>query len=203
VIGVLGPQPAVDLVDLVLEVVDQLDACADVGAPRLGDVELRKQPSTPNRSVTGQGRPKLISVEWIRHLSADLWRTRCMRKRANSRRSLTLGSGSQIAGTRSRWESVANTNESVLSVLQAGGANPLTFWASAISTSQPQASSVSWTIRAPGHRLDHGADGLSVNLVDPPGQRSQGVDVGWRDELIEMLTLLGEQADVDLSPTQV
>ena len=33
--------------------------------------------------------------------------------------------------------------------MQAKGARPLTLWASAISTSQPQASSVSWTSRAP------------------------------------------------------
>jgi 3-oxoacyl-[acyl-carrier-protein] synthase III len=37
------------------------------------------------------------------------------------------GSGSQIAGTRSRWLSVAKTRESILSVLQASGAKPLTF----------------------------------------------------------------------------
>jgi hypothetical protein len=42
-----------------------------------------------------------------------------------------------------------------------------------------------------------------VNLVDPPREPSQGLDVGWRDKLIEVLTALGEQADVDLSPTQV
>jgi hypothetical protein len=36
-----------------------------------------------------------------------------------------------------------------LSVLQASGASPLTFWASAISTSQPSSSSVSCTNRAP------------------------------------------------------
>src|SRR5215211_2093032 len=37
------------------------------------------RPSTPNRSVTGQGRPKLIRVEWIRCLSADLCFTRWRR----------------------------------------------------------------------------------------------------------------------------
>ena len=36
-----------------------------------------------------------------------------------------------------------------LSVLAARGARPLTFWASAISTSQPASSSLSWTKRAP------------------------------------------------------
>ena len=46
-------------------------------------------------------------------------------------------------------ESTASTIESIRSVLQASGARPLTFWASAISTDQPCCSSVSWTIRAP------------------------------------------------------
>jgi hypothetical protein len=46
------------------------------------------------------------------------------------------GSGSQIAGTRSRWLKTASTRESILSVLQASGARPFTFCASAISTSQ-------------------------------------------------------------------
>jgi hypothetical protein len=109
----------------------------------------RRRPSTPKRSVTGQGRPKLIRVEWIRHLSADLCLTRWRRKRASSRSSLTLGSGSQSAGTRSLCERTARTLESISSVLQARGASPLTFWASAISTDQPSCSRVSWTILAP------------------------------------------------------
>ena len=36
-----------------------------------------------------------------------------------------------------------------LSVLHASGAKPFTFWASAMSTSQPWSSKVSWTKRAP------------------------------------------------------
>jgi hypothetical protein len=99
--------------------------------------------------VTGQGLPKLISVEWTRFLSADLCLTRCNRKRASSRSSRTRGSGSQIAGTRSRWLNVASTCESILAVLQASGARPFTYWASAISTAQPACSSVSCTKRAP------------------------------------------------------
>jgi hypothetical protein len=35
--------------------------------------------------------------------------------------------GSQIAGTRSRWLKIARTFESILSVLQASGASPVTF----------------------------------------------------------------------------
>jgi hypothetical protein len=38
-----------------------------------------------------------------------------------------------------------------------------------------------------GHRLDHGADWLSVDLLDPTSEGSQRVDVGRDAELIEML----------------
>ena len=47
------------------------------------------------------------------------------------------GSGSQIAGTRSRCESTASTWASIRSVLQASGASPLTFWASATAPPSP------------------------------------------------------------------
>ena len=51
----------------------------------------------------------------------------------------------EIAGTRQRCESTASTRQSTRSVLHANGASPLTFCASAISTSQPSCSSVSCT----------------------------------------------------------
>jgi len=54
-----------------------------------------------------------------------------------------------------------------------------------------------------GHRLDHGADRLSVDLVDPLGERSQALDVRRDDELVEVLALLSEQADVEPSPTEI
>jgi hypothetical protein len=95
------------------------------------------------------GLPKVISVPWIRFFRLVRWRTRCSRKRASSRSRRTARSGSQIAGTRSCKESRASTRASILSVLPASGASPLTFCASAISTSQPCSSSVSCTNRAP------------------------------------------------------
>jgi hypothetical protein len=158
-------------------------------------------PSAPNRSVTGHGRPKLIRVEWIRHLSAVLCLTRCIRKRASSRSSRIRGSGSQIAGTRSRCERVARTIESILSVLQASRARPLTFCASAISTDQPCCSSVSWTMRAPV--IDSTTVQAGSDLVDPSRERSQRVDVGRDGELVEVLSLAGEQAAVNLLSTEV
>src|ERR687897_2333287 len=85
----------------------------------------------------------------MRFLSVVRCRTRCNRNRASSRSRRMLGSGSQIAATSSRWESPASTRASILSVLHANGASPLTFCASATSTSQPSSSSVSCTNRAP------------------------------------------------------
>jgi hypothetical protein len=107
------------------------------------------RPPGPNRSLVGHGRPNASSVACTRFLSATRWRTRCSRHRARSRSARTCGSGSQIAGTSSRRDSSARTQASIQSVLQASGAKPLTFWASAIWTSQPASSSWSWTNRAP------------------------------------------------------
>jgi hypothetical protein len=68
---------------------------------------------------------------------------------SSSRSRRTRGPGSQISGTRSRADNVANTLPSMRSVLHANGANPLTFVASAINTSQPCSSRRSCTNRAP------------------------------------------------------
>jgi hypothetical protein len=52
-----------------------------------------------------------------------------------------------------------------------------------------------------GHRLNHRADGLSVDLVDPPGERSQRADVRRDGQLVEVLASIGEQADLELATT--
>ena len=49
-----------------------------------------------------------------------------------------------------------------------------------------------------GHRLDHRADGLCVDLLDPAGEGPQRVGVGRDGELVEVLALVAEQADVEL-----
>jgi hypothetical protein len=136
-------------------------------------------------------------------LSAERCLTRCRRKRASSRSSLTRGSGSQIAGTGSRWLSVAKTSESILSVLQARGASPLTFCASAISTDHP--AGLERVVDEPrsGHRLDHGADRFGVDLLDPASEGLQRVDVGWDGELVKVLSVIGEQADIEFLATEV
>jgi hypothetical protein len=42
-----------------------------------------------------------------------------------------------------------------------------------------------------------------MDLLDAPGERSQRVDVGRDGELIEVLSPIREQADVELSPTEI
>src|SRR5215218_5482814 len=137
--------------DLQLEVIDQLQAASTLRRHGSGIASRssNSRPARPNRSDTGHGWPKVISVAWMRFFSVVRWRTRCRRNRASSRSRRIEGSGSQIAGTRSRWESTARTRASILSVLHANGARPLTLCASATNTSQPRSSSESCTNRAP------------------------------------------------------
>ena len=160
------------------------------------------RPATPNRSVTGHGCPKEISVAWMRCLSIERCLTRCIRKRACSRSRRTRGSGSQMSGTRSRCESTASTRASILSVLHASGARPLTLAASAISTSQPSASRRSCTNRAPvidsitrPHR--------PLVTPHPARQAKQAVGIGRRRELLDDLASRRQQADIDLAATQI
>ena len=54
-----------------------------------------------------------------------------------------------------------------------------------------------------GHRLDHGADGLAVNLLDPAGECLQRIGVGRNGELVEMLSSIGEQTDIELAATEI
>ncbi len=53
------------------------------------------------------------------------------------------------------------------------------------------------------HRFDHRANGLAIGLPDPPRQAPQRVAVRRRDQLIQMLSLLGEQAHIDLLPAEI
>ena len=159
------------------------------------------RPASPNRSETGHGCPKVISVAWMRFFSVVRWRTRCSRKRASSRSRRMLGSGSQIAGTRSRHDSSASTLASILSVLHASGASPLTFCASAISTSQPCSSSVSCTNRAPF------IDSITARTrlprqrarARPRRPSASGGAAVSRDQLAVPV----EQADVEPTSTQI
>ncbi len=91
------------------------------------------------------------------------WRTRWSLHLASSRARRVPGSGSQIAGTRSRRDSSAKTKASMRSVLQASGPRPFTFMASAISTCQPSISRLSWTNLAPF------IDSMTAVTVLPPG----------------------------------
>ncbi len=65
VVGVALAEPAVDALDLALEVVDQQDRGGDVSAPGLGDLEAFQEPSALGaEEVRDRARaPQLISVE--------------------------------------------------------------------------------------------------------------------------------------------
>jgi hypothetical protein len=56
----------------------------------------RSRPASPNRSLTGHGCPKAISVAWMRFFSVVRCRTRCRRKRASSRSRRIAGSGEGV-----------------------------------------------------------------------------------------------------------
>jgi hypothetical protein len=89
--------------------------------------------------------------------------------------------GNQIAGTSSRRASSASTQASIRSVLQASGARPFTFCASAISTCHPASSSRSCTKRGQRavHRLDRGANRRAVSS-ETFGQSIQAVFIRRR-----------------------
>ena len=52
-----------------------------------------------------------------------------------------------------------------------------------------------------GHRLDHRAHRLAVHLLDAASEPSKRVDVGRYGKLIQVLSLIGEQANVKLLST--
>jgi hypothetical protein len=54
-----------------------------------------------------------------------------------------------------------------------------------------------------GHRLDDGADGLAMDLLDPAREGSQRVGVGRNGELVEVLARIRAQADVNFLPAEV
>ena len=99
----------------------------------------------------------MISVECIRFLSV----VRCSDQVQPEASQLTLAAdrrvGSQIAGTRSRHDSSASTRASILSVLHANGASPLTFLR--VGDQHLPAGLLELVMHEPGavHRLDHRA----------------------------------------------
>ena len=146
--------------------------------------------------------PNVISVECTRFFSVERCLTRCSRQReiSRSRRSSTVGS--QIAGTRSRNDSSASTPESILSVLHASGASPLTFCASATSTSQPCGRELVVHEPGPVHRLHHTPHRLAIHR-HPAGEPVQAVAIRDRREAVDQLPLIGDQAHVNSFAAQI
>ena len=160
------------------------------------------RPATPNRSVTGHGRPKEISVAWMRCLSIERCLTRCIRKRACSRSRRTRGSGSQISGTRSRCDSTASTRASILSVLHASGARPLTLGRVGDQHVPPELFQAVMHESRAGHRLDHPAHRQTMR-AGASRQAAHAVRVRRRRPLLDHLAARRQQADIDLAATQI
>jgi hypothetical protein len=161
-----------------------------------------RRPAAPNRSATGQGWPKASSVAWIRFFSAVRWRTRCSRQRARSRSARTAGSGSQIAGTRSRRDSSASTQASIRSVLAASGASPLT--KPRVGDLHVPAAQLELVVHeaGAGHRLDRRRHRLA-ELPDPGDQRGQPAAVRRRGGYQHRRARLIHDMHIHTRPAQV
>jgi hypothetical protein len=112
-------QCALELGDAAVEFVDEGDGRVHVAAPRLGQAALGEQRPAAHAEEIRDGTLHAVGEEGgvDAVLRRERWRTRCSRNRARSRSARTSGSGSQIAGTRSRRESSAKTRASMRSVL--------------------------------------------------------------------------------------
>src|SRR5918996_2222992 len=143
VLGAEAAQLALALVDLPVELVDQAQAGLDRALPRLRQAEVDQQLAAADAEQIRDGTGLAVGEQDRVHA---LLQARAMPDEVQPPASpLALGahsgSGSQIAGTRSRRASSASTQASIRSVLHASGASPFTFCASAISTCQPASSS--------------------------------------------------------------
>jgi hypothetical protein len=110
-----------------------------------------------------------------------------------------LGSGSQIAGTKSRWESTARTRASILSVLQASGASPLTL---RVGDEHIPAELLERVVHEPRavHRFDHRPHRLTV-LHHAADETAQPVGVRRRRGLGDQLAVIRQQTDVEPTST--
>jgi hypothetical protein len=198
VVGVAGSEPSVDVCDLVLELVDERDRRGDVSAPGLGDLEPCEQPAPLGPEEIGDraGAAELdqdrVDPALERRLVADqvhakaselAYLPRLRIRKPDRRHQVALREGRE--------------DERVGLVGLAGqGSEPL--GSLGVGDIDIPAAGLERVVDEPGagHRLDDGADGLSVDLVDATGQGSQRVDVRCDGELVEVVALVGEQADV-------
>ena len=174
-VGVAGPKPAVDLIDLVLEMIDQIDA-RDVRAPGLGDVELRQEPSAlgpeeiGDRAGSAEVDHRRVDPVLERRLVMDQVHAKASElahfphpriREPDRRHQVALGRGSREPASRS-----------CLSLRPRGEAlDPL-----GIGDLDVPAAGLERVVDEPGagHRLDDRVDGLGMDLIDPPCERSAG-----------------------------
>ena len=194
-LGDARPEPRVDLGHLGSRESDQGSGSASM-FPRQGRDSRRPRaaqaPRLPKRSVTGQGRQKLVGAEWmpVRQLAG------ASPGGGGGRRALARGapgSGSRIAGTRSRSESTARTRASIRSYFAASGARPDLLGVGDLYD-KPWRLRVSSTSGA-GHRLDPRA--RRARRASTPSARAPAAASGDPGQLVDQLLLVGEQADVE------
>jgi hypothetical protein len=122
------------------------------------------------------------------------------RKRASSRSRRIVGSGSQIAGTKSRCESTASTRASILSVVHANGASPVDLLR--VRDQHLPTKLLQRVVHEPRpvHRLDHRPHPRRGN---PPGEMAQPVRVRRGRKLRDQLPGIVDQAHVQSTSTQI
>jgi hypothetical protein len=179
VVGVAVSETPVDPVDLLAELVDQHHRGADVPAPGLGDLEPLEQPPAlcpeqvadragPAEADRGRVDAVLEHRAVLDQVKAKAGELALLSDpgigKPDRRHQVALGERRQ--DQRVDLVGLAGERGEALELL---GVGDLDLPALLLERVVDQAGT--------GHRLDHGADGLPVDLVDAPGEPAQGVGV--------------------------
>ncbi|MGH2716629.1 MAG: hypothetical protein ACRDM7_22635 [Thermoleophilaceae bacterium] len=200
-----APKALVDVGDLALEVVDQHDRGGDVPPPRFRHLEpLEQLPPTDPEQVGDRAR--LAEVDQAR-VDPVLEHRAVLHQMQTKVRQLALLADPRVGQPDRRHQvavaqdrqhprvdlvGLAGQGSQALDLLGVGDLDLPALLLKRV-VDQPGA----------GHRLDHRADRLTVDLVDPTGQPPQRVAVRWRGQLVQLLSRLGEQTHVDLPSAEI
>jgi hypothetical protein len=200
-----APKALVDVGDLALEVVDQHDRGGDVPPPRFWQLEPLEQLPPLDPEQVGD-RARLAEVDQAR-VDPVLEHRAVLHQLQTKAGQLALladpGIGEpdrrhQVAVAQDRQHlrvdpvGLAGQGSEALDLVGVGDLDLPAFLFERV-VDQPGA----------GHRLDHRADRLMVDLVDPTGEPPQRVGVGWRGQLVQLLSGLGEQTHLDLLSAEI
>ena len=199
-----APQPALDLIDPPLEIIDQLKACLHVTAPRLGEIELGEQLAAGDAEQVGHR--DLMPERDQRRVDPVLQRRAVLDQVQPPPRTLALGAQlrrgqpdrrHQIAERQLRQHprvdlvGLARQRRQPLDPLRVGHQN-LPPIPDQLVVHEPRAV----------HRLHHPAHRLVIHR-HPPRQPVQTVAVTRRAEMLDQLPIARDQAHVDALATQV